>query len=67
MENSGKSIKLKVSKNKHKTLTVIIMENKVIEIFYMADEYSREFSKIRQKYSLEDGRNDSVAGTSPTA
>ncbi len=24
----------------------------------MADEYSREFSKIRQKYSLEDGRND---------
>ena len=36
----------------------MITEDKVIEIFYMADEYSREFSKIRQKYSLEDGRND---------
>ena len=31
---------------------------KVIEFFYMTDEYSREFSKVRQKYSLEDRRND---------
>lgn len=36
----------------------MITEDKVIEIFYMADEYSKEFSKVRQKYSLEEGRND---------
>ena len=36
----------------------MITEDKVIEIFYMADEYSREFSKVRQKYSLDEGRND---------
>ena len=36
----------------------MISEDKVIEIFYMADEYSREFSKVRQKYSLDEGRND---------
>ena len=29
----------------------MITEVKVIEIFYMADEYSKEFSKVRQKYS----------------
>ncbi len=58
MGNSGKSIKLKYQKNKDKTLTAIITEDKVIEIFYMADEYSKEFSKVRQKYSLEEGRND---------
>ena len=36
----------------------MITEDKVIEIFYMADEYSREFSEVRQKYSLDEGRND---------
>ena len=36
----------------------MITEDKVIEIFYMADEYSREFSKVRQKYSLDEGRNE---------
>ena len=36
----------------------MIAEDKVIEILYMADEYNRKFSKIRQKYSLEDGQND---------
>ena len=36
----------------------MITEDKVTEIFYMADEYSREFSKVRQKYSLDEGRND---------
>ena len=36
----------------------MITEDKVTEIFYMADEYSKEFSKVRQKYTLEDGRND---------
>ena len=36
----------------------MITEDKVIELFYMADEYSREFSKVRQKYSLDEGRND---------
>ena len=36
----------------------MITEDKVIEIFYMADEYSREFSKVRQKYSLDEERND---------
>ena len=36
----------------------MIMEDKVIEIFYMTDEYSRKFSKVRKKYSLEDERND---------
>ena len=28
----------------------MITENKVIEIFYMTDEYSRDFSKVRLKY-----------------
>ena len=27
----------------------MITEDKVIEIFYMADEYSREFSKVRRR------------------
>ena len=36
----------------------MITEDKVIEIFYMADEYSKEFSKVRHKYSLGDGRSD---------
>ena len=36
----------------------MITEDKVIEIFYMADEYSKEFSKVRQKYSLDEGQND---------
>ena len=36
----------------------MITEDKVIEIFYIADEYSKEFSKVRQEYSLEEGRND---------
>ena len=49
----------------------MITEDKVIEIFYMADEYSREFSKVRQKGrntpSMRDGMTANVAGTSPTA
>ena len=36
----------------------MISEDKVIEIFYMADEYSKKFTKVRQKYSLEGERND---------
>lgn len=36
----------------------MITKDKVIEIFNMADECSREFSKVRQKYSLDEGRND---------
>ena len=58
MENSGKVLNLKYQKNKHKTLTAMITEDKVIEIFYMADEYNWEFSQVRQKFSLDDGRND---------
>ena len=37
----------------------MITEDKVIEIFYMADKYSKECSKIKHKYSLGEGRNDS--------
>lgn len=59
MEYNDKVLNLKYQKNKHKTHTAIITEDKVTEIFYMADEYSRKFSKVRQKYSLEDGQNDS--------
>ena len=44
-----------MSKNKHKTLTAMITEDKVIEIFYMANEYSKEFSKVKHKYSLGEG------------
>lgn len=36
----------------------MISEDKVIEIFYMADEYSKKFTEVRQKYSLEGERND---------
>ena len=32
-------------------------EDKVIEIFYMADEYSKELSNVRHKYSLGEERN----------
>ena len=34
----------------------MITEDKVIEIVYMADEYSKEFSKVKHKYSLGEGR-----------
>ena len=34
----------------------MITKDKVIEIFNMADECSIEFSKVRQKYSLDDGQ-----------
>ena len=36
----------------------MITEDKVIEIFYMADEYSKEFSKVKHKYSLGEGCSD---------
>ena len=36
----------------------MITEDKVIEIVYMADEYSKEFSKVKHKYSLGEGCSD---------
>ena len=36
----------------------MITEDKVIEISYMADEYSKKFTEVRQKYSLEGERDD---------
>lgn len=36
----------------------MITEDKVIEIFYMVDEYSKEFSKVKHKYSLGEGCSD---------
>ena len=36
----------------------MITEDKVIEIFYMSNEYSKEFSKVKHKYSLGEGCSD---------
>ena len=33
----------------------MITEDKVIEIFYMVNKYSKEFSKVKHKYSLGEG------------